>query len=64
MRQSGLGDLRVARLLQDKRLLLAARSAASHLLQLDPELRDPLHNLLDQAVEERFGEVVHWLDKA
>ncbi len=64
VRQSGLGDLRVARLLQDKRLLLAARSAASHLLQLDPELRDPLHNLLDQAVEERFGEVVHWLDKA
>ncbi|MCZ7661968.1 MAG: helicase-related protein [Thermoleophilia bacterium] len=64
VRQSGLGDLRVARLLQDKRLLLAARSAASHLLQLDPELREPLHNLLGQAVEERFGEVVHWLDKA
>jgi ATP-dependent DNA helicase RecG len=63
-RQSGLGDLRVARLLQDSRLLLVARREASRLLQADPELARPAHRLLADAVEDRFGDVASWLDKA
>ncbi|GAB4244059.1 MAG: ATP-dependent DNA helicase RecG [Thermoleophilia bacterium] len=63
-RQSGLGDLRVARLLQDRRLLYAARREAVRLLEGDPDLSGPVCLLLAEAVEERFAEVAHWLDKA
>ena len=54
-RQSGLGDLRVARLLQDGALLEEARGVALALLDQDPLLRNPPHRLLAEAAEERFG---------
>lgn len=63
-RQSGFGDLRVARLLQDQALLIGARATARALLAADPELRDPRHVLLAEAAEERFGDRAHWLDRA
>lgn len=63
-RQSGFGDLRVARLLQDQALLSSARATAQALLTADPELRDPRHVLLAEAAEERFGDRAHWLDRA
>lgn len=63
-RQSGFGDLRVARLLQDQALLIAARAAARALLAADPALRDPRHVLLAEAAEDRFGDRAHWLDRA
>jgi len=63
-RQSGFGDLHVARLLQDQALLVAARAAARALLHADPELKDPRHVFLARAAEERFGSRTHWLDRA
>jgi ATP-dependent DNA helicase RecG len=63
-RQSGFGDLHVARLLQDQALLLSARATARALLQTDPELKDPRHVFLASAAEERFGGRTQWLDRA
>ncbi len=63
-RQSGLGDLRVARLLQDQRLLLEAREEAQRIVACDATLRRPEHYFLKQAMMEQFGAVAHWLDKA
>ena len=63
-RQSGLGDLRVARLLQDGALLEEARGTALALLEEDPLLQEPAHRLLAEAAEERFGGRSHWLDRA
>jgi ATP-dependent DNA helicase RecG len=62
-RQSGWGDLRVARLLRDGRLLEEARTVAGELLAADPELTDPRHRLLAEAMETSFGEQLHWLDR-
>jgi len=62
-RQSGLGDLRVARLLQDQRLLLEAREEARGIVSRDAALRQPEHYFLKQAMMEQFGAVAHWLDK-
>ncbi len=63
-RQSGWGDLRVARLLTDGRLLEEARGVAQEVLAEDPSLRQPRYRLLGEAVQARFGEQVHWLDRA
>jgi ATP-dependent DNA helicase RecG len=49
-RQSGLPDLRVARL-ADTRLLELAREQAQRLFQIDPTLSAPEHRLLAQRVE-------------
>ncbi|MHB9148766.1 MAG: ATP-dependent DNA helicase RecG [Thermoleophilia bacterium] len=63
-RQSGWGDLRVARLLRDQRLLMDARGEARRMLAADPDLDDPRHLLLAEAAMERFGGLTHWLDHA
>lgn len=63
-RQSGWGDLRVARLLRDQRLLMDARGEARRMLAADPDLNDPRHLLLGEAAMERFGGLTHWLDHA
>lgn len=63
-RQSGLGDLHVARLLRDGRLLEQARREAEDLLAADAGLAGPLHRLLGEAMAERFGERAHWLERA
>jgi len=62
-RQSGIGDLHVARLLQDQAILLAARATAQALLQADPGLNDPRYLFLAEAAEERFGGRTYWLDR-
>lgn len=62
-RQAGLGDLRVARLLKDRKLLESARREAQALLASDRGLHRPQHRLLAEAVMQRFGENVRWLDK-
>jgi ATP-dependent DNA helicase RecG len=63
-RQSGLGDLQVASLLRDRRLLEEARAVAVDILartRLDPA---PLeYGLLLDAAEERFGAKVDWVDR-
>lgn len=63
-RQSGWGDLKVARLLRDQRLLVDARDTARALLEEDPGLSDPRHVLLAEASDHAFGDLAHWLDHA
>ncbi|HEU0025219.1 MAG TPA: ATP-dependent DNA helicase RecG [Thermoleophilaceae bacterium] len=54
-RQHGLPELRVARLPEDTELLARARDHADDLLRADPELTEPEHALLRDAVAARFG---------
>ncbi|MHB0978547.1 MAG: ATP-dependent DNA helicase RecG [Thermoleophilia bacterium] len=63
-RQSGWGDLKVARLLRDQRLLVEARDTARRVLEDDPELAESRHALLADAADEHFGALAHWLDHA
>lgn len=62
-RQSGLPDLRLARLLRDQEVLKLAREKASELIKADPELKRPENALLREEVERAFGESVEWLRK-
>ncbi|HEY1689608.1 MAG TPA: ATP-dependent DNA helicase RecG [Solirubrobacteraceae bacterium] len=50
VRQSGFGEWRVARLPEDEELLLAAGHWAEQLLDGDPDLVEPEHALLDEAL--------------
>jgi ATP-dependent DNA helicase RecG len=54
-RQHGLPELRVARLPDDTELLVRARDRADDVLRADPELAEPEHVLLRDAVTDRFG---------
>ena len=54
-RQSGLPELRAARLPEDQALLERARAHADALIASDPRLEAPEHALLRGAVIERFG---------
>ncbi len=56
-RQSGLPDLRQARL-SDQDLLAAARREASALLKNDPNLARPEHRLIREALEVQWPELV------
>jgi ATP-dependent DNA helicase RecG len=60
-RQSGMPDLRVARLIKDFRLLKRAREDAFSLVERDPHLKDPEHLLLRLEVADRFRENLDWL---
>jgi ATP-dependent DNA helicase RecG len=55
VRQSGLAAFRFARLPEDAELLDAARTAARALLEADPELTEPEHALLHEALAAAFG---------
>jgi ATP-dependent DNA helicase RecG len=55
-RQSGLGQFRVARLPEDAALLERARGAAEQIAAADPELREPAHALLGDALRALHGE--------
>jgi ATP-dependent DNA helicase RecG len=54
-RQSGLAEFRVARLPADAELLDRANAAARAILAADPELTEPEHVLLDDAMHAKFG---------
>ncbi|MEX1142092.1 MAG: ATP-dependent DNA helicase RecG [Thermoleophilaceae bacterium] len=54
-RQSGLPELRVARLPEDVELLERARMRAGEIADADPRLEQPEHGLLRAAIVERFG---------
>ncbi len=54
-RQSGLPELKIARLPEDQRLLELARSVAIDVIGADPELAEPEHVLLREAIARRFG---------
>src|SRR6202521_3617771 len=54
-RQSGLPEFRVADLLRDGHLLEEARREAQTIIAADPELRDPAHRGLREALLARWG---------
>jgi ATP-dependent DNA helicase RecG len=54
-RQSGVGQFDVARLPDDARLLERARAWAQEIVDADPELREPEHALLGDALLRAFG---------
>lgn len=58
-RQAGVKDLKLADILRDAELLIAARSEAFSLLRADPELRE--HRDLAEEVRVMLGEDVEWL---
>ncbi len=55
VRQSGLAQFRVAELPRDRELQERARLRAEAIVAADPELTDPEHVLLGDALTERFG---------
>ncbi len=63
-RQSGISDLRVARLTKDYHILRAAREDATALVENDPHLERPEHLFLRREVRERYGESLGWLFQA
>lgn len=60
-RQSGLPDLKLARLTRDYELLGLAREKAQELLTKDPGLKKPESVLLREEIGRVFGESVNWL---
>lgn len=60
-RQSGMPDLKVAKLLRDIEILIEARRAAFDLVAADPNLKRPQHGPLKREVRELLGEDVEWL---
>jgi ATP-dependent DNA helicase RecG len=63
-RQSGMPDLRVARLTRDFRLLRQAREDAFALVEKDQRLNGPEHRLLRLEVSRRFRDNLEWLFSA
>jgi ATP-dependent DNA helicase RecG len=55
-RQSGLSDLKLARLIDDFDWVRRARADAFALVEADPELADPAHRRLRQEVLARLGD--------
>src|SRR6266487_4593394 len=55
-RQSGLSDLKLARLVEDFEWVRKARSDAFALVEVDPELGEPEHRQLKQEVLARLGD--------
>src|ERR687885_1823973 len=62
-RQSGMPDLKVAKLLRDIDVLIEARCAAFELVAADPSLRSPVHRPLRREIKELLGADVEWLFK-
>ncbi len=62
-RQSGLPDLKLARLTRDLDVLKLARRKAAELVAADPELRRPENVLLREEIERVFGDTVEWLHR-
>ena len=61
LKQSGLPDLKLARLTRDQELLGKARELARDMIKSDPGLARPEHALLRDEVERVFGDSVKWL---
>ncbi len=63
-RQSGLSDLKLARLVEDFEWVRKARADAFALVEADPELRDPSHRALHREVLTRLGDGrAEWLTR-
>lgn len=62
VRQSGMPDLKLARLAEDLDLVKRARARAFALVAADPKLSD--HPELDQELRHRFADSIEWLFEA
>jgi ATP-dependent DNA helicase RecG len=60
-RQSGMPDLKVAKLLRDIDVLIEARREAFTLVAEDPTLKRPDHRPLRREIRELLGSNVEWL---
>ncbi len=60
-RQSGMPDLKMAKLLRDIEVLVEARKEAFELVAKDPTLKDPAHRPLRREIKELLGANVEWL---
>ena len=60
-RQSGMPDLKIAKLLRDIEVLIEARRAAFGLVASDPTLKKPQHRPLRREIRELLGKDVEWL---
>ncbi|MGF1472015.1 MAG: ATP-dependent DNA helicase RecG [Rubrobacteraceae bacterium] len=60
-RQSGMPDLKLAKLLRDLEVLVEARKEAFDLVSQDPTLKRPDHRPLRREVKELLGADVEWL---
>ena len=60
-RQSGMPDLRVAKLLRDIDILVEARREAFALVERDPTLKKPDHRPLRREIKDLLGADVEWL---
>jgi ATP-dependent DNA helicase RecG len=60
-RQSGMPDLKVAKLLRDLDVLVEARREAFALVAEDPTLKRPEHRPLRREIRELLGSSVEWL---
>lgn len=63
-RQSGLGDLEVASLVRDRRLLEEARTEAEKVFSRPDWLALPQYRWLVEAARERFSAKIAWMDRA
>ena len=63
-RQSGLPDLKLAKLTRDREAVVRARRLAREILAADPLLRSPVDVPLADAVRAAFGDELAWLLKA
>jgi len=62
-RQSGLPDLKLARLTRDLEVLKLARRKAAELIEADPGLDKPENALLRDELDQVFGDSLRWLRK-
>jgi ATP-dependent DNA helicase RecG len=62
-RQSGMPDLKIAKLLRDIEVLIEARRAAFELVAADPGLKQPQHRPLRREIQDILGADVEWLFK-
>jgi ATP-dependent DNA helicase RecG len=60
-RQSGMPDLKIAKLLRDIEVLIEARRAAFELVASDPTLKKPQHRPLRREIRDLLGADVEWL---
>ena len=63
-RQSGIPDLRHARISRDRRLAAGARRDAQRHLDADPELTSPASQLMVEEARRLFGAEIDWLTRA
>ncbi|RJQ31069.1 MAG: ATP-dependent DNA helicase RecG [Actinobacteria bacterium] len=61
IKQSGLSDLKIAKLARDKEVLFTARAAAKKLIALNPTLSHSQNKVLATEIKDRFGEKIELL---